>query len=166
MGAVHEAVALREAELDDSRPRAAALEAPRLRLALGCALAAAGERSAAVAALTEAEAERATLGAEHWRAQAARALRRLGRRAPARPRGGSGEDGVEGLTDRELAVARLVHDRHTNKEIARRLYLSEKTVEAHLRNIFVKLRVSSRVAVARELERLGKAGAAAAATPA
>jgi hypothetical protein len=66
-------------------PRAAALEAPRLRLALGCALAAAGERSAAVAALTEAEAELAALGAEHWRAQAARELRRLGRRAPGAP---------------------------------------------------------------------------------
>jgi DNA-binding NarL/FixJ family response regulator len=162
-----EAVALLEAEVDgDAAPRAAVLEGPRLRLALGRALAAAGERASAVAALTAAEAELARLGAEHWRAQAARDLRRLGHRAPARPRAGGGEDGIEGLTQRELAVARLVHDRHTNKEIARRLYLSEKTVEAHLRNIFAKLRVSSRVAVARELERPGRAGAAGATAPA
>jgi DNA-binding CsgD family transcriptional regulator len=142
---------------------AAALEAPRLRLALGRALVAAGSRrKRAVAALVAAERDLARLGAEHWRAQAVRELRRLGHRVAARPRA-SASDGVEGLTDRELAVARLVHDRHTNKEIARRLYLSEKTVEAHLRNIFAKLRVSSRVAVAREIERLGAAGAAAAA---
>jgi DNA-binding NarL/FixJ family response regulator len=158
-GGAVEAIALLERAVDDAAG-VAALEVPRLRLALGRALAAAGARKRAVVALAAAEADLARLGAEHWRAQAARDLRRLGHRVATRPRPGA-DDGIEGLTERELAVARLVHDRHTNKEIARRLYLSEKTVEAHLRNIFAKLRVSSRVAVAREIERLGGAGAAA-----
>jgi DNA-binding NarL/FixJ family response regulator len=60
---------------------------------------------------------------------------------------------VEGLTERELQVARLVVDRRTNAEIAAELYLSTKTVETHLRNLFHKLGVSSRVEVARVIER-------------
>ena len=163
-GHAPDAVDVLEAALDRVTG-AARLEPARLRLALGRALAAAGtDRPGAIAVLAAAEADLASLGAEHWRAQAARELRRLGHRVATRPR--VRDDGVEGLTERELTVARLVHDRHTNKEIARRLYLSEKTVEAHLRNIFAKFRVSSRVAVAREIERLGAAGAAAGATPA
>jgi DNA-binding NarL/FixJ family response regulator len=38
---------------------------------------------------------------------------------------------------------------HSNREIAARLVLSEKTVERHLSHIFAKLRVSSRTAAAR-----------------
>jgi DNA-binding NarL/FixJ family response regulator len=60
---------------------------------------------------------------------------------------------VEALSRRELEIAELVTDRHTNKEIAGRLFLSDKTVESHLRNIFIKLGVSSRVEVARAVER-------------
>ena len=41
--------------------------------------------------------------------------------------------------------------RKTNREIAAELFLSAKTVETHLRNIFVKLSVSSRVEVARAM---------------
>ena len=43
-------------------------------------------------------------------------------------------------------------DRKTNPEIAAALFLSRKTVEAHLRNVFHKLDVSSRVEVARAVE--------------
>jgi DNA-binding NarL/FixJ family response regulator len=55
------------------------------------------------------------------------------------------------LTGRELEVAELVLDRRTNREIAEELFLSTKTVETHMRNIFNKLGVSSRVEVARAL---------------
>jgi DNA-binding NarL/FixJ family response regulator len=46
-----------------------------------------------------------------------------------------------------------VVDRQTNPEIARALFLSEKTIETHLRNVFRKLGVSSRADVARAVER-------------
>ena len=46
------------------------------------------------------------------------------------------------LTERELEIAELVTDRKTNKEIAAELFLSDKTIESHLRNVFVKLGVS------------------------
>ncbi len=59
------------------------------------------------------------------------------------------------LTERELQVARLVVDRRTNAQIARELLLSEKTVETHLRNIFSKMGVGSRVDLARAVERWG-----------
>ena len=57
------------------------------------------------------------------------------------------------LTKRELEIAELVTDRLTNPQIAGKLFLSEKTIESHLRNIFVKLGASSRVEVARTVER-------------
>jgi DNA-binding CsgD family transcriptional regulator len=51
-----------------------------------------------------------------------------------------------GLTDRELEVVRLVAGGHTNRTIAGRLCLSEKTVARHLANIYAKLDVPSRAA--------------------
>jgi DNA-binding CsgD family transcriptional regulator len=71
------------------------------------------------------------------------------RLAPGHPAAG----GVTALTERELQVARLIVDRRTNAEIAAELFLSRKTVETHIRNLFHKLEVSSRVDVARAVER-------------
>ena len=51
-----------------------------------------------------------------------------------------------GLSPRELEVLRLVAGGATNKAIAASLFLSERTVERHLSNIFSKLRVPSRTA--------------------
>jgi DNA-binding CsgD family transcriptional regulator len=52
-----------------------------------------------------------------------------------------------------LEIACLVVDRKTNQEIAAELFLSRKTVETHLRNIFNKMGVETRVALARAVER-------------
>jgi len=51
-------------------------------------------------------------------------------------------------TRREREVAALVTEGITNREIAERLFLSERTVEAHLANIFAKVNVSSRTQLA------------------
>jgi DNA-binding NarL/FixJ family response regulator len=59
--------------------------------------------------------------------------------------------------ERELQLAMLVVDRKTNPEIAGELFLSQKTVETHLRNIFRKVGVTSRVELARAVERAQRA---------
>jgi DNA-binding NarL/FixJ family response regulator len=50
----------------------------------------------------------------------------------------------ETLTGRELAALTLLASGKSNKEIGLNLYISETTVKGHLRNIFIKLNVSSR----------------------
>jgi len=49
-----------------------------------------------------------------------------------------------GLTEREKEVLGLVGEGLSNKEIAKKLFLSEKTVKNHLNNIFKKIEVSDR----------------------
>ena len=56
---------------------------------------------------------------------------------------------LDGLTDREIAVLRVVAEGLTNAQVASRLHLSEHTVAAHLRSIYRKAEVSSRSAATR-----------------
>jgi non-specific serine/threonine protein kinase len=56
-----------------------------------------------------------------------------------------------GLTRRQLEIARLVADDLTNRQIAARLFLSERTVETHVTNILNKLGLGSRVQLTRWL---------------
>jgi DNA-binding CsgD family transcriptional regulator/tetratricopeptide (TPR) repeat protein len=121
------------------------------RMVAGRALAAAEDRDTAIAELERAAAIFQDCGAPRYRDQAEHELRKLGRTVHRRSERGTGE-GIESLSGRELEVARLVLDRRTNPEIAAELFLSVKTVESHLRNIFRKLDASSRVEVARIME--------------
>jgi DNA-binding CsgD family transcriptional regulator len=132
----------------------ARVDAARSRTLAGRALAAAGQQDRALAELEVAARELRACGAGRYREEAEHEMRKLGRRFRRRTRARKPDaKGVETLTERELEVARLVVDRRTNPEIASALFLSEKTVETHMRNIFRKLDVSSRADVARTVER-------------
>jgi DNA-binding CsgD family transcriptional regulator len=61
----------------------------------------------------------------------------------------TGPRGWAGLTPTQRTVARLVSEALTNQQIARRMYLSPHTVNYHLRQIFQKLGINSRVELAR-----------------
>jgi DNA-binding NarL/FixJ family response regulator len=127
----------------------APIEAALSRTLAGRALAHAGQSESAVAELQRAAAAFDACGALRFRESAERELGKLGHRPHRRTRpGNADEKGIESLTERELQVARLVVDRKTNRQIAAELFLSQKTVETHLRNIFRKIGVSTRVELA------------------
>jgi DNA-binding CsgD family transcriptional regulator len=80
------------------------------------------------------------LGAAPWAERALRELRATGERARKRHLSPLAE-----LTPQELQVARLVGAGATNKAVAGQLFVSPKTVEYHLRKVFAKLGISSRM---------------------
>ena len=132
------------------------------RMLAGRALAGAGERERAAEELSSAARIFEECGALPRRDAADRELGKLGKRVHRRTRRGKADGtGIELLTERELEVARLVVDRKTNAQIAEELFLSPKTVETHIRHLFQKLEVSSRVEVARVVERADREAAAA-----
>jgi len=132
----------------------APVESALSRTLAGRALAQRGEKKRAVAELERAAAALDACGALRYRDGAERELGKLGRRPHRRTRaGGNHGTSIDSLTERELQLTRLVVERKTNPEIAAELFLSQKTVETHLRNIFRKVGVSSRVELARAVER-------------
>jgi DNA-binding CsgD family transcriptional regulator len=129
------------------------VEAALSRSLAGRALARAGEPERAVDELDAAAAALHACGAWRYRDAAELELRRLGRHVSRRSNPGDVSGvGVASLTQRERQIADLVVARYTNPEIAATLFLSPKTVETHLRHIFHKLDVTSRVEVARTIE--------------
>ena len=139
----------------------APIDAAVSRTLAGRALAQAGQRERAAEELRRAAAELDACGALRYRDHAESELRKLGHRIHRRTRRGKSDGaGLESLSERELQVARLVLDSKTNPEIAAELFLSKKTVETHLRNIFRKLDVSSRIELARAVERADRSATA------
>jgi ATP/maltotriose-dependent transcriptional regulator MalT len=140
----------------------APIEAALSRTLAGRALAQADCGDRASAELQRAAHQFEAGGALRYRDEAERELRKLGHHIHRQTRAGEADGTeLEALTARELQLARLVVDRKTNPEIAAELFLSQKTVETHLRNIFRKVGVSSRVDLARAVERAERARRAA-----
>jgi DNA-binding CsgD family transcriptional regulator len=112
-------------------------EAARCQLWLGTWLRHRRQQRRARDTLAHAQKTFVRLGAVPWQTHAASELARVGGRPPA----------PMGLTDAEREVANLVAEGLTNSDIAVRLHLSVRTVEAHLSHAFVKLGVHSRTAL-------------------
>ncbi len=151
-------LALGAAELNASV--GAAMETSRSLILAGRALGAAGDPDRAREVIKQAASDLDERGAVRFRDAAERELRQLGEHIHRRSRAANGHGtGVESLTERELEIARRIVDRRTNREIAEELFLSPKTVETHIRNIFGKLGADSRVEVARIVERADRVAA-------
>jgi DNA-binding CsgD family transcriptional regulator len=115
---------------------------------LGLARQRQGNADSAIDALTESLVLFARAGATRDAARLRSRLRALGirRRVAAAEKPATG---WAAMTKSELAVAQLVANGLTNREIAERLFVSPHTVNTHLRQVFAKLEVKSRVDLTR-----------------
>ena len=143
---------------DDHRPRfvealrrhetaTAPFEAARTRLCFGQRLRRDGARIEAREQLRAAADGFRAIGAAPWVKAAERELGATGERLRRRAL-----DAPEELTTQEREIADLVAAGASNKDVAAELYLSPKTVEAHLTRVYRKLGVNSRTQLARRLE--------------
>jgi DNA-binding CsgD family transcriptional regulator len=106
------------------------------------------DRDAGIDALSRALAVDTEIGAA-WDARRVRSrLRDLGVRRRVVP-GEPETSGWAAMTGSEVVVARLVAHGLTNREVAERLFVSPHTVNSHLRHVFGKLGINSRVELAR-----------------
>jgi DNA-binding CsgD family transcriptional regulator len=116
----------------------------RTQLAYGEALRRARRRGEARTHLREALATFERLGAAPWAERTGAELRATGETARRRD-----PSTLSQLTPQELQIIRLVGEGGTNREIGAQLFLSRRTIDYHLRNVFVKLGVSSRAELIR-----------------
>jgi DNA-binding NarL/FixJ family response regulator len=125
------------------------VDAARARLLAGKALVGAGEMTAARREFDAALATFELCGAAGLAERARRAMRKMDRGATGRSRRSHAAVGELGdLTARQTEIVRRVVSGHTNRRISEELFLSEKSVEAHLTRLFAKLGVSSRAELA------------------
>lgn len=141
---------LREAQEAWQRARAPYVSA-RIRLLLAKAFRALGDQEGAALELEGAKKVFLELGAVPDVAEVEAMLRPSAAGTSSRP-------GAHGLSARELEVLLLVASGKTNKLIARELFVSEKTIDRHVSNIFAKLGVSSRAAATAWAYRQGLLG--------
>jgi DNA-binding NarL/FixJ family response regulator len=90
-----------------------------------------------------------SLSARPWADRVARELIASGARSHGRVEGAFAS--LDALTPQELQIARAVADGKNNGEISAALFVSRKTVEAHLTRVYRKLGIHSRVELTRAL---------------
>ncbi|HVR06026.1 MAG TPA: AAA family ATPase [Solirubrobacteraceae bacterium] len=127
-------------------------EQARTQLCLGERLRREGRRAEAREPLEAALATFAQLGAEPW---SRRAREELGATTPVLPSQGDTAAALARLTSQELRVASVIAAGATNREAAAALFLSPKTVNAHLESIYRKLAIKRRSQLARILAQPG-----------
>jgi DNA-binding CsgD family transcriptional regulator len=133
-----------ENALKEHVPAAYPWETARTHLAYGERLRRAGRRVDARAQLRRALEIFERLGAAVWAERARQELTATGETVRSRP----GATNVERLTPQEYQVARAVARGATNRQAASALFLSAKTIEFHLGNVYRKLGVRSRTELA------------------
>jgi DNA-binding CsgD family transcriptional regulator len=118
---------------------------------LGAVLAREGDSDQGTASLDRALVINAEVGASWDAARARSRLRKLGVRrgitSVAQPSTGLGS-----LTTTERAVAQLAIDGRTDKEIVEKLFISPNTMHTHLRHLYEKLGVNSRLGQIKALQ--------------
>ncbi|MDP9181418.1 MAG: helix-turn-helix transcriptional regulator, partial [Actinomycetota bacterium] len=119
----------------------------------GVQLAREQRREEAVALLEEADRLYEELGAVRDVARVRAELRKNGVTRGTRGRQARATSGWESLTKTELKVLALVAQRLSNPEVAERMFVSRHTVESHLKHIYRKLDLSSRLELAAEAAR-------------
>jgi DNA-binding CsgD family transcriptional regulator len=133
-----------------------ALEAVWTQLDLGRAMAEI-DRKRAAETFRAAAAAASARGATTLVDVAEHELRSLGVRTWHRTRASSeGQDPLAAFTERERAIALLIAEGASNPEIAKRLFLSRKTVERHVSNALAKAGVRNRAELAAHVTKLGQ----------